>query len=355
MHLFVDISSHGFGHLSLSAPVLNALGRQCREAGLLLRLTLRSGLTEAKLRSRIDVPFTHIPEASDFGFVMRDSLRIDLEASAAAYRRAHEDWDGRVEREAEFLAKLAPDGVFSNVSYLPLAAAARTGIPALAHCSLNWADLFRHFCGDQVWAPPIHAQIVEAYRGAQTFLCPAPSMDMPDIGHTRSIGPIAAIGHRRRLFEDSARTLLVAMGGISHRLPIENWPDRPDVRWLVQSDWNCHHPRAVAWDTLGLSFTDALAAVDAVITKPGYGTFTEAACNGTPVLYQRREDWPEQEALIDWLHANGSCKEVPGERLLDGQVLDDLECLLAQPLKPPVAPTGAEEAAEIIRRTFSGA
>ena len=40
MHLFVDISSHGFGHLAITAPVLNALGKLQPD----LQLTVRSGL-----------------------------------------------------------------------------------------------------------------------------------------------------------------------------------------------------------------------------------------------------------------------------------------------------------------------
>jgi hypothetical protein len=50
-----------------------------------------------------------------------------------------------VDREARLLAELQPDLVLSDVAYLPLAGAARAGIPALAMCSLNWAELFAHF------------------------------------------------------------------------------------------------------------------------------------------------------------------------------------------------------------------
>ena len=70
------------------------------------------------------------------------------------------------------------------------------------------------------------------------------------------------------------------------------------MRWLVPGEWNCRHPDAIASESFGLSFTDLLCSVDAVITKPGYGTFTEAACNGTPVIYQRRKNWPEPDCLI---------------------------------------------------------
>ena len=91
MHLFVDISAHGFGHLAITAPVLNALAEIVPE----LRLTVRSGLPASRLHERIAPAFTHLPEASDFGFAMLDATRIDLPASAAAYRTAHADWPAR--------------------------------------------------------------------------------------------------------------------------------------------------------------------------------------------------------------------------------------------------------------------
>lgn len=348
MHLFVDISSHGFGHLALTAPVLNALGDRLRIRGEALRLTLRTRLPEDKLRARIRVPFELIPEASDFGFVMRDALRMDLAASASAYRRAHADWPVRVAREAAFLAGLGVDGVFSNIAYLPLAGAARAGIPSLALCCLNWADLFAHYFGVESWAAGIHGDMLAAYRSAACFLRPAPAMVMPSLANTRDIGPIAALGKRTTLAPEGVRTVLVAMGGVAHRLPVEDWPDRPDVCWLVQSDWRCRHPRALAWDEMGLSFTDVLASVDGVVTKPGYGMVTEAACNGTAVLYQRRDDWPEQDDLIPWLERHGRCRELAAVQLADGDFLDDLETLLAQPRPPLPQPLGAEEAADIM-------
>ena len=49
MHLFVDISSHGFGHLAITAPALDALAEIAPE----LRLTVRSGLPRQKLAQRI--------------------------------------------------------------------------------------------------------------------------------------------------------------------------------------------------------------------------------------------------------------------------------------------------------------
>lgn len=341
MHLFVDISSHGFGHLAITAPVLNALGKNTPN----FRLTVRSALPAEKLQQRIKVAHTLIPGASDFGYVMIDATRIDLTASAAAYRQAHTDWISRVAEEARFLDTLKPDLVLTNVSYLPLAGAKKAGIPALSLCSLNWADLFEHYFGGQPWATSIHTEMLAAYRSAAGFLRVTPGMTMAALDKVRTVGPIAALGTKHPLGLGQEKAVLIAMGGISHRLPVENWPRLPGIRWLTPADWQCRHPDAIAGESFGLSFTDLLCSVDAVITKPGYGTFTEAACNGTPVIYQRREDWPEQDCLIEWLHDHAPCQEISETDLAAGNLDKTLATLWQLPTPPRPTPDGATEAA----------
>ena len=348
MHLFVDISSHGFGHFAIAAPVLNAVAEMCPN----LRLTVRSGLPLAKLRQRIAPPFEHIEATSDFGYVMHDALSIDLAATADAYRAAHTDWPTRIAAEASFLEHLRPDVVLSNVSYLPLAGAAIAGIPALAICSLNWADLFAHFFGHEDWAAPIHAEMLDAYRAAAKFIRITPAMAMADLTNTVMVGPVASLGHRRDLGLNGDKAVLIALGGIDHHLPVDHWPRLPGIRWLVAEHWQCSHPDAIPYERFGLSFTDLLCSADAIVTKPGYGTFTEAACNGAPVLYQRRADWPEQECLIDWLRDHGRCREISGADLEAGDLSGPLAKLWQQaPLRVPQA-DGAREAAELICGSF---
>jgi len=344
LHLFADISSHGFGHLAIGAPVLNRI----LEIAPKITLTLRSGLPPEKLRERIHAPFQHIAGRTDFGCVMHNAMHVDHEATAALYRQQHADWATKVDLEAQFLLDLKPTLVLSNVSYLPLAGAARAGIPSLAICSLNWADIFSHYFSGESWAAPIHADILAAYRSAQQFLRITPGMPMPDLTNITPVGPIASRGRRQDLGLNGARAVLISLGGIGHRVPVESWPRIPGIRWLVSADWQCTHPDAIAYESLGLNFTDLLCAVDAVITKPGYGTFTECCCNGTPVLYARREDWPEQDCLIDWLEAQGRCAEISPATLASGDLANALENLWRMPHRPIPAASGADEAARLI-------
>lgn len=348
MHLLAAISAHGLGHLAQTAPVIDALRRRVPR----LRLTIASTLPEARMRQRIGGGFRLEARALDLGFVMHDALRIDLPASAAAYREWHADWDDRIARTTQWLAGLRPDLLLSNVACLPLAAAQRLGLPAYGMSSLNWADLFAHVYGGEPWAPAIHAQLLQAYRAATAFIKLTPGMDMPQLPRGVWAGPVASLGQRRRdelrlrlQAEAGERIVLIAFGGIDTRLPLEQWRFDAGLRWLVPAGWGVRHPRVTAIEALDWPFGDLLASVDALIGKPGYGTFVEAACQGTPLLYAARPGWPEQEPLLRWLRAHGRALQVEDAALRSGALAGPLAALWPLPEKPPVVPSGAEEIA----------
>jgi hypothetical protein len=296
-----------------------------------------------------------LPGRSDFGFVMVDAMRIDRAATGEAYRAWHGDWEERVAAEADFLRRFSPDLVLTDVSYLPLAGAARAGIPALSMCSLNWADLFAHVFGREAWAGPIHAQILAAYRGAECFIRLTPAMPMRDLPNARAVAPVAALGRDRRAelharigAAAGERVVLIAFGGFAKDWGAATWPVVPGVRYLAPESWGNARGDMAAIESLRMDFTDLVRSVDAVLTKPGYGTFTEAACNGAPVLYVRRDDWPEQDCLIEWLEENACCRETSAASLARGALRDDLERLWRQARPRPPLPAGAEEAARLV-------
>ncbi len=343
-HLVVSISGHGFGHVAQTAPILNRLHPHLPK----LRLTVRSAVPVAHLRSRIQVPFEHLPSDGDIGMVMSSALDVLAGESRAAYRAFHADWDARVAGEAGLLRGLGADMVFSNVGYLPLAGAQRAGIPNVALCSLNWADIYRHYCDDD----GIAAQIHDSYAKADAFLRATPGMAMTSLPNLIEVSPIAAIGTNRsaelalRLkLSPGEKLVLVSLGGIVGRLPIERSPRIAGVRWLVQKNWQVNHPDAVILETLQMNFSDLLASSDALICKPGYGSFTEAAASGVPVLYVNRPDWPEAPALVEWLQQNVLCREVSRQDLEQGTIADALEDIWNAPRPKPVNPEGAQQVA----------
>jgi hypothetical protein len=89
--------------------------------------------------------------------------------------------------------------------------------------------------------------------------------------------------------------------------------------------------------------------VDAVISKEGYGTLVEAACNGVRMLLLTRPDWPETPYFIDWAKRNLSFRALPqdsGHEQLGSTLMD----LLSLQMAPPIEPTGIREAAAEIAK-----
>lgn len=350
-HLVVSISGHGFGHVAQTAPILNLLHERMPN----LQLTVRSSVPLSHLRSRINVPFTHLHSSGDIGMVMSSALDIRIDDSRATYRSFHADWDKTISEEASLLRNLGADAVFSNVGYLPLAGAQRAGIPNVALCSLNWADIYKHCCGED----KIATQIRTCYANANAFLRATPGMEMSDLGNLVAIAPIASVGNNRRdelnhrlQLSTEERLVLVSMGGIDGRLPVDRWPRIDGVRWLVQSSWQVNHPDAIILESLAMSFSDLLSSCDALLCKPGYGSFVEAACSGTPVLYVDRNNWPETKALVGWLQQYGVCREISRNQLEAGDFAEEL-ITLWRTLKPTkVSPDGGNQVVNWILNNF---
>lgn len=341
----VDVSGHGFGHAAQVAPVLAAL--RTRLPGV--RLTLRTHLPDMAVRSLFGADVARMAAPADLGLHMMGPMDVDVERSTRAYADLHGNWDQAVEREMSVLTALAPDLLLADVPYSSLAAAARLRLPAVAFCSLNWADLYQAYCGTRPEAGRIADEARAAYASARVFLQPTPHMPMTDLANRRSIPPLARIGTARgpRLREalgaaPGDRLVLVSLGGIPGFRPVEGLPTLPGVRWIFGDLDQPRRVDVVPLARLGMSFIDALASADAVITKTGYGMFAEAACNGTRVLFARRPDWPEAPWLEHWIETTGCADGISREELEKGRIAGPLRRLLERPPAPRIEPLGAE-------------
>lgn len=350
MRLLLDVSPHGYGHLAQAAPVVNALRASLPE----LRLTVRSTLPAAVLAAHLAGEFRHIGRTGDIVPVMRDALGVDVAATARAYADLHADWAARVAEDAAAIRALRPDLVLSAMGYLSLAAAGAAGVPAAALGSFHWAEIYQRYCGHLPGTGAVRQQMLDAYRSASLFLKLTPGMPMPEIAGP-IIGPVARLGRERRSelrerldVDANARVVLVALGGIPTRLDIGRWPARDGLGWLVPRDWHALRPDATAFESLGWSFGDLVASTDAVVTKPGYGTFVEAACAGVPVLTLERPDWPEAPHLLEWLKTHTRVRVVSRDELESGAVAEMLDALWSAPAPQRPEPTGNTEGAEIL-------
>jgi len=105
-HLLVDVTGHGYGHLTQTTHVLNAL----TEISPNIAITLRTALPNEIVKSLLNNPVEHIQRSNDFGMYMTSALAVDKPRSAEAYQALHQHWEVEVASEAKRLDALAPDG-----------------------------------------------------------------------------------------------------------------------------------------------------------------------------------------------------------------------------------------------------
>ena len=352
-HLVIDISSHGFGHLAQVAPVVEAVRGVC--AGL--RVSVRCNLPEAVVRSRIPEPERLLAQQTDIGMVMASAMSVRVADTHKAYRAFHRDWGRKVDDEADVLAALAPDLLLADVPYLSLAAAQVARIPAVAFSSLNWADVYHAYCGPLPGADRIIDEIKAAYADASLFIQATPHMPMTWIPRRVSVAPVApsragdrAATRRRLGVADDTRLLLVALGGIDTPLPVDQWPAVDRGVWMVPGSWAMTKAGIRPVPPAETRFPDLLAASDLVLTKPGYGTFVEAAAAGTPVLVLDRPDWPETPHLMAWLASQVPCATVDGNAPGEDALMECVHELLEGGRGVPRDYNGAAEAAAQLHR-----
>jgi len=349
-HLLVALTGHGFGHAAQTAPVVDAL--RTRRPGL--RISVRTDLSAAALAPFFpDVTAISRPTA-DFGMPMSSAIDVDLAGAERAYGDLHRRLQAVIDIEAAALARLQPDLVLANIGYVPIAAAARAGIPALGFCSLNWLGIARGYAAGWRDAGAILGAMATCYRTARGFVCPTPAMPMPELD-TVQVGPVARQGTRRREalaarlgLAAGERIVLVSLGGIDTSLDLASWPAVAGHHYVTAG--LAPPPRAdmTPLERLGVSHLDCLASCDAVVTKPGYGTIVEAACHAIPALYVRRGSWPEEPYLLAWFDAHGTARELSRAALARGELAPALAALWGMARRPAVPATGNHEAAERI-------
>lgn len=349
-HLWVALSPHGFGHGAMTSPVVAGLRRRFPS----LRLTLQTSLPHDFLVSRYGT-FRHVDRLADFGLRMHSATRVNMEASAAAYRDLHARLDREVEAEARLMAADPPDLVLGNVPYVALAAAHRAGIPAVAMSSLNWADVYAYYFRDRPEAPEILAQMHRAYGCARMFLRSTPAMPMT-VAHQREIGALGTVlpsrgdaVHAALGLKASERIGLIAFGGMDLPLPLDRWPRLEGWTWLTTLETagvDRHDIRF--WQEAGLPFAQLIPSVEVLIGKVGYGTFVDVAVAGTPMLFLQRPGWPESPHFDHWLPRYTRCLGVATAQELMADLPDLLHTLFSQSPERLRLELGVEQTVDLL-------
>jgi hypothetical protein len=357
--IWCAISGHGFGHAAQVIPILNELGRRVPR----LTAILRSSVAASFFENRLTIPWSLQSVQQDVGCIQHGPLEIDVPATWEAHKVFHASWESRLAAEAAAMDAAAPTLVLADTPYLPVSAGKRSGIPTVVAATFTWSEVLEFF-GDASPEERAMVQIIRSsYAAADLGLRISPGLPLSGIPKVIQIGPIAepAESERARLRASfgvtaSERLVLMGFGGI----PLENLPwaqmDRmKGYRFLVSGLPPRVFSRIHSLSDIPFSFKAALASVDVVMTKPGYGTILEAVALGLPVVYVRRYNFADEASLVQFLHAHGQGCELSRSDFMSGDwqaALDRVAGVQRDRATHRVPMTGASDGAQALLHYF---
>ncbi len=355
--IFFYISGHGFGHASRQIEVINAFG--ALDAGT--RIVVRTSAAHWLFDRTVRVPFTFLAGEVDTGVVQIDSLRLD---EAATIRRAEAFHGTLVERAGAEAALLREHGarlVVADAPALGCAAAAAAGVPSIVCANFTWDWIYAGYDPDA----DVIRRIREAYGKAQA------AWRLPMHGGFETftrIEDVPFIARHARHGRDETRRLLnlpiekplalVSFGGYGVNDLDLAALDCLDHVGIVDTGAPARGtpPAGVAFVDvghvygIGLRYEDLVAAVDVVVTKPGYGIVSECIANERPMLYTSRGRFAEYDVMVGEMPRYLRCRYIRQDDLRAGRWRDPLEELRAQPAPPETPRTdGADVVAAKIR------
>jgi L-arabinokinase len=250
-----------------------------------------------------------------------------------------------VEEEAAWLRGRAA-AVLADVPPLGLAAAFAAEIPAFALANFSW-DWIYACMGFERSA----TRAAEAYRRAHTLLALQPAAPMPAFERTLELGTLGRTSAHDRdclraqlgVAPDERLALVAFREPNLCALP----PVSSGVRYVRVDRGDAARSDVVA-PPRGIEFIDLVGAADAVVAKAGYGIVGDTSACGTPLLYARREGFPEDDILARWLEAQRSSARVDARSLAAGTWLSELETLLAAPRPSPASQEGVQKGIELV-------
>jgi hypothetical protein len=349
------ISGHGFGHASRDVEIINALGPH-RD------VIIRSAAAPALLARTLKVPYRLLPGPCDTGIVQSSSVAHDDEATVTAARVFYATYERRVADEAALLAPLGVRLIVGDIPPLAQSVADALAVPSVAVANFTWDWIYEPHPGFTDGAPGVIDTIRSAYRRAAIALQLPFSAGFEVFPVVRRVPLVARRPTRRRSatrahfgLPAGGRVALLSFGGYGMpALDLDTLDCRPE--WtIVTTDRTT--PRT-ARDVIFVSeeafahdfrYEDLVAAVDVVVTKPGYGIIAECIASGTPMLYTSRGVFREYDLLVSEMPRYLRSRFIAPGDLFAGRWRAPLEALVRQPGAPEtMAVNGAETVAAIL-------
>ncbi len=311
---------------------------------------------------------------TDTGIVQIDSLRMDENGTMTRAAEFYRTLPVRASREAEILREHDARLVIADAPPLGCAAAAIAGVPSVVVSNFTWDWIYEEYEADRTSDTFVLATIREAYAQASEgwrlpmcggFRTVPNVIDIPFVARHARTGLTPREIRRQLSLPLDTPLALVSFGGYGVAgLRLDQLDCLDEVGVVVTTEKSGLAPTGgpilqVAEEDIyncGLRYVDLTAAVDVVVTKPGYGIIADCVASNTAMLYTSRGRFAEYDVMVAEIPRFLRCEYLDLDSILAGRWRDALRRLLNQP-RPPVRPRtdGADVVARLIADRLASA
>lgn len=299
--LYVAITNHGFGHVTRTASVLATLQQLCPELSLTVVTTAPRWLLETYLSAE----FTYRPQRLDIGVVQGDSLTFDISSTLQELKALRASAPALVETESRFIRQQNISLVLADIPPLATQVAKAAGVPCWMMGNFGWDLIYeqwgKDFAESVAWVQSCFSDCDRLFR----LPFHAPMTNFPTIQDTGLTGgqpkrTAQEIRDQLGLNVPQEKVALLTFGGLGlNSIPFDNLQHFPDWQFITfNAQAPDHWKNLIKVDGKTYRPVDLMPACGRLISKPGYGTFSEACRVGIPVTSLPRDDFAEAQFLL---------------------------------------------------------
>jgi hypothetical protein len=318
--LYVAITNHGFGHATRAASVIAEIQNKCPDSHIIVTTTAPQWLIDSYLRR----PVTYRQRAFDIGVIQSDSVTMDKAATLAKLQQIRANQAAIIEAEARFIQQENVDLILADIPPLVAPIARTADVPCWMMSNFGWDLIYRDWGGEFIdiadWISECFSQCDRLFR--LPFYEPMAAFSLiDDVGLTGGT-PRFSMDDLRQTWHLTApidKTVLLTFGGLGlAKIPYDGLNQYSDWQFLTFDRDAPNLPNLVKITDRRYRPVDVMPLCSRVVSKPGYGTFSEACRLGIPLVTIERDGFAEATFLIDGIQRHAYHQILKPDELLSG-------------------------------------
>jgi hypothetical protein len=299
--LYIAITNHGFGHATRTASVAATIQKLCPKVLIIMTTTAPRWLLECY----IEGDFIHRPRAFDLGVVQADSLNMDKEATLAKLQEIKRNQNSLIASEVNFIRQNRVNLILADIPFLSSNIASSANVPCWMMSNFGWDFIYRSWGGPFTeiadWISDCYSKSDRLFR--LPFHEPMSAFqNITDVGLTGG-SPRYTPEELRSIWGINTppeKTILLTFGGLGlQQIPYHNLQQFSDWQFITFDASAPELPNLLKIGDKKWRPVDIMPICGRVVSKPGYGTFSEATKLRLPIVSITRDEFAEAAFILE--------------------------------------------------------